>query len=219
MSIFVLKIIACITMFLDHIRYANPMFSNVIFQNLGRISFPLYAFMITEGYKHTSDIKKYYKRLIILAIVSQIPFMLFRKLVGEWKLLNIIFTLLLGMLCITVCEKNKKSILALCISACIIVLGNIIKVDYGWYGVAMVFIFYLGKENKYILSILYTILTYSYFVYRKINIMEHKVYFACFFIPLILVLLYNGKKGKDMKKFFYAFYPVSLIVVYLVSLI
>ena len=219
MSIFVLKTIACITMFLDHIKYANPIFNNSITIYLGRISFPLYAFMIVEGYFHTSDIKKYYKRLIILAIVSQIPFMLFRKLVGEEKLLDAVFTLLLGMVCITICEKTNKSWFALLISGIIIYLGKLIHVDYGWYGVALIFVFYLGRENKYLLTMLYTILTVSYFMYRVVNILDAKVYFAFHFIPLILVLLYNGKKGKDMKKFFYLFYPVHMLLVYLISLI
>ena len=82
--------------------------SNFITEYLGRISFPLFAFLLVEGYLHTKNLKKYYKRLIIFAIISQIPFMLFRTLVGEWKMLNIMFTLLCGLLCITAYDKIKK---------------------------------------------------------------------------------------------------------------
>lgn len=133
MSIFVLKIIAEITMVLDHIKYidlGNPIFTNFATIYFGRISFPLFAFMISEGYAHTSDLKKYYKRLIILALFSQIPFMLFRHLVGEWKMLNIMFTLLLGLVCITVYDKLEKKYLSIPICIALIAIGRLIKVDY-----------------------------------------------------------------------------------------
>lgn len=83
------------TMVLDHIKYAIPETAGFITQYFGRISFPLFAFLVGEGYSHTSNLKKYYKRLIVFALISQVPFMLFRTLVGEWRMLNILFTLLL----------------------------------------------------------------------------------------------------------------------------
>jgi len=108
MSIFIIKVIACITMVLDHIKYAVPETRCFATIYLGRIAFPLFAFLAVEGYKHTSNLRKYYKRLIIFALISQIPFMLFRTLVGEWRMLNIIFTLILGLFAITVFDKLDK---------------------------------------------------------------------------------------------------------------
>ena len=109
MTICIIKIIACITMILDHIRYVVPVTNIFVTRFLGRISFPLFAFLLTEGYVHTKNLKNYYKRLFIFAIISQIPFMLFRKLVvGEWKMLNIMFTLLLGLIAITIFDKEKR---------------------------------------------------------------------------------------------------------------
>ena len=90
MTIFIIKIIACITMVLDHIKYVYEPSTNFATLYLGRISFPLFAFLLTEGYVHTSNIKKYAKRLLIFGIISQIPFMLFRMHVGNWIMLNII---------------------------------------------------------------------------------------------------------------------------------
>ena len=78
MSSFVIKIIACITMLLDHIKYSSPVFENFATEYLGRLSFPLFAFLIAEGYTHTKNLKKYYKRLFVFGLLSQIPFMLFR---------------------------------------------------------------------------------------------------------------------------------------------
>lgn len=92
-SSFALKIIAVICMLCDHLGDAiiKPFsFFNVI----GRIAFPIFAFQITEGYIHTKDLKKYFKRLIIFAILSQIPFMLFLSTFTSPFTLNIFFTLL-----------------------------------------------------------------------------------------------------------------------------
>ena len=90
MSIFVLKIIAMLTMVIDHSRYIVPEFDNDITKIIGRISFILFAFILSEGIWHTKDRKKYLKRLTLFAIVSQIPFMLFRTIVGGFVLLNIL---------------------------------------------------------------------------------------------------------------------------------
>lgn len=219
MTIFTLKIVACISMFLDHIRYVNPIFNNFVSSNLGRIAFPLFAFFITEGYVHTKDLKKYYKRLLLFALISQIPFMLFRTLVGEWKMLNVIFTLILGLICITVYDKFEKKYLSIPICLIIICLGEIINVDYGWFGVALTFAIYLGRKNKIILSLLYTAILYTYFTYNKVSILNNFIYFIFHLIPLLFISLYNGEKGKDCKYFYYFFYPIHMMIFYLITLI
>ena len=71
MNIFSIKLIACITMVFDHIKYGLPVTENFVTTYLGRISFPLFAFLITEGYVHTSNLKKYYQRLLIFGIIFQ----------------------------------------------------------------------------------------------------------------------------------------------------
>ena len=108
MNIFMIKIIACVTMFLDHIKYASPEFVNYVTVYMGRIAFPLFAFMITEGYVHTKDLNKYKKRLFIFAIISQIPFMFFRTLTGNWLELNILFGFTLGLIAITIYDKMEN---------------------------------------------------------------------------------------------------------------
>ena len=107
MNSFILKIIACITMFIDHVGYAifnGPSWFNYI----GRIAFPIFAFQISEGYAHTRNIKKYLVRLLIFALVSQIPFMLFVSLVNDDFSLNVIFTLLFGLVSIVIYDKYNK---------------------------------------------------------------------------------------------------------------
>ena len=163
MSIFLIKIIACITMILDHIKYVIPVTDNFFTQYLGRISFPLFAFTITEGYSHTKDLEKYYKRLFVFAIISQIPFMLFRTFVGDYMMLNIIFTLLLGLVCITIYENIDKEYLSIPLIYSIIYLGYLLKVDYSWYGVCTVFSLHLFKNKKLYLWITFFLLNLIYF--------------------------------------------------------
>ena len=163
MTIFVLKIIAIISMFLDHVRYAVPVVEDFAAMYLGRIAFPLFAFFISEGYIHTKNVKKYFLRLIIFALISQIPFMLFRTLVGEWKLLNVIVTLILGLLAIFIYDKGEDKFISLILVGCIVYSGSILRVDYSWYGVITVFIMYLFKNKKILLFIAYSIILIIYY--------------------------------------------------------
>lgn len=219
MSIFILKLIACVTMVIDHIRYAIPFSENIITNYFGRIAFPLFAFLITEGYSHTKDLKKYYKRLFIFGIISQIPFMLFRTLVGEWEMLNIMFTLILGLSAITIYDKFEKKYLSIPICFIIICLGELLNVDYGWFGVATVFVIYIFKSKKINLFISYFVLLIVYF-YSRNMLMLHQtyiLYFVFYLIPAIFMILYNGEKGRSMKYFFYWFYPLHMLVIYGIS--
>ncbi len=214
MSIFSLKIIACVTMVLDHIKYAIPETTCFATQYLGRIAFPLFAFLVGEGYCHTSNLKKYSKRLILFALISQIPFMLFRTLVGEWRMLNILFTLLLGLGSIAVWDKfGKKSIP---IIALLVFLGKILRVDYGWYGVLSVFVLYLFRQRKIGREIAFLVLNTIYYYPRLSSNMSLSlvISYSCTTIPVIFLLFYNGKLGRKTKYLYYLFYPIHMIILY-----
>lgn len=217
MSVFYIKIIACLSMMLDHIRYAIPETNNIFTIILGRTAFPLYTFLITQGYIHTSDLKKYIKRLILFGLISQLPFMLFRTLLGEWKMLNIMFTLLLGICSIIAYDKIDKKYISLPICILFIFLGEILNVDYGWFGVSLVLLMYIFKNNKIFFSITYICLIITYLLIAKVNMLNFIVYFIAYIIPLILIMFYNGKLGKKIKYFYYWFYPVHMIIYYLIN--
>ena len=217
MSIFAIKIIACITMVLDHIKYAIPSTQNLVTIFGGRIAFPLFAFFITQGYIHTSDLEKYYKRLIIFGLISQVPFMLFRTLVGEWEMLNIMFTLLLGLFAITIYDKCSKKYISIPICILIIILGEILKVDYGWLGVALVHLIYICRNKKIALLFSYIALITIYFYFNKILDIIYIGYFISYLVPVVFMLLYNGEQGRKVKYFFYMFYPVHMIILFLIS--
>jgi len=221
MTSFAIKIIACITMFLDHIKYAIPSAQNFFTIYGGRLSFPLFAFLITEGYVHTKNLKKYVTRLMLFGIISQIPFMFFRTLVGEWKMLNIMFTMLLGILAIFVYDKINKKYVSLLVVVLIVFLGYVLKVDYGAYGVLTVFIIYVFKNNKKIFSVAYGTLIFIYYYYwfrNQVIEMPNILYLICTLFSIIIISFYNGKQGRKIKYFFYWFYPIHMIIVYLISL-
>lgn len=221
MTSFVIKIIACFTMVLDHIKYAIPETENVLTIYLGRMSYPLFAFLLVEGYVHTSDLKKYYKRLFVFAIISQIPFMLFRTLVGEWKMLNIMFTLLFGLLAITAYDKIKKEYISFPICLLIILLGNILNVDYGWFGITVILILYIFRRNKALKFIAYSLLVAFFFYVTGIRFVNSQVLklFGAYILPIVPILLYNNEQGKKIKYFFYWFYPIHMLIVYGLSFI
>lgn len=223
MSSFIIKCIACISMLLDHIKYSGPVFQNFFTQYLGRLSFPLFAFLAAESYSHTSNLKKYYKRLFIFGLIAQIPFMFFRTLVGDWKMLNIMFTLLLGIAAINVYDKMNKKYISIPLVILIVVLGDVLKVDYGWFGVLTVFLMYVFRNKKMFLPLIYGIIIFVHYysVAGREFIFTTRIVLLMLFTwsSTFVINQYNGQKGKKMKYFFYWFYPVHMIGVYLLSFI
>ena len=221
MSSFVLKMIAIITMFFDHIGYA--IFGKFSFFNyIGRIAFPIFAFQISEGYKHTKNLKKYFLRLFIFAIISQIPFMLFYNLVSNEFELNIFFTLLLGLACIYIYDKSKYKFIAIILSIAIGLIAEFSHCDYGFYGVAIILLFYVFKNNISLASISFIIATAIKYIVLILQYGLYDIYSYLFIftiIPIVFINLYNGKKGKDTKYLLYLFYPIHLLLIYGISLI
>ena len=228
MSSFVLKIFACLTMFIDHISYAIPCDTTYL-NYIGRFAFPIFAFQISEGYIHTKNIKDYFLRLVLFSIISQLPFMLFYTLIRENTfVLNVIITLLLGLLSIIIYDKYNH-VLGLCFAFILGIIATLIKCDYGFYGVIVVFIFYVFKKSKVQYTIgfeLVTILNYSvsilkYYKYGSDILYKAFIWYYpyCIFTMLAIVpiLLYNRKKGPNSRYLFYLFYPLHLILIYLLS--
>ena len=221
MTVFTLKIIACITMLLDHIKYGLPETSGILTLYFGRIAFPIFAFLAVEGYLHTSNFNKYLKRLLIFGIISQIPFMLFKTLMTNQISLNIMFTLLLGVSAIFFYEKIKNKFLGLFVAILMMIIGQVMQVDYGWYGVGLVFIIYLIKNNKITFTIFYILYTLLYYFVNYIKLEFNTInlylpYIIFSIIPIIFMLLYNGKLGRKTKYFYYWFYPIHLLIIYII---
>ncbi len=147
MTSFYLKIIALITMFIDHI-------GSVIFPNhfwlryIGRIAFPIYAFLISEGLKKTSNIKKYLINLLMLAVTSEIFYDLcFNKNISLFYKTNTVYTLFIASLSIYLYNKHSNIILKYLSLLLGLSISYILKTDYDILGVLLIFIFYF-LHNK-----------------------------------------------------------------------
>lgn len=226
MNSFVLKIIACVCMFCDH--FGDAVFGSTTFLNfIGRISFPIFCFQIVQGYVHTHDVKKYILRLSLFALISQVPFMLFYHVVFDSFAVNVIFTLLFGLLSILIFDKYNK-FTGVCSCLFLGTVAQLFSFDYGFFGVFIIFMFYLLRNRKIAMSIIFVLsviikylipvvqnnipISYLFFG-SKLSIL---MYCTCF--AIIPILLYNGKKGKDAKYLFYIFYPVHLLILALLTI-
>lgn len=160
MSSLTLKLIACAAMLLDHIGYITG-FS--FLRMIGRIAFPLYLYLLVQGYRHTSSPLRYALRLGLFALISQIPFSLLESnaLWGEKG--NVYFTLLAALCCIWAADKMLKNKILRWFFwlPAALVFGiyhlGLIRTDYGAKGILMAMVFFLldGKQlHKRILIVI-----------------------------------------------------------------
>lgn len=206
----VLQCIAVITMFIDHLGY--EIFSNVpILRMIGRLSFPIFAFMLAEGFLHTRDRKKYVLRLAVFAVISELPYQIFSHggignifPLRPWE--NILFELLLAFGALRCVEKGKFWYFG---AAALVVLAELGGFMYGAYGILLAIAFCVFKERRWAAMLSLTVLTLAYCLYFN---NWTQIYAVAAVIPLGL---YNGQKGQRLPRYFcYAFYPIHLLVIY-----
>lgn len=216
MNVLILKIIALTSMIIDH--YGAIFQPGVdIYRIIGRLAFPIYAFLLVEGYRHTKNVKKYATRLFLFALVSELPFDL--AFYGHFGFThqNIFFTLFIGLVLIYLLDKKEvKHILnnhLLILGACFIAL--LTAVDYMFVGIIYILIFYYTKDHPNPKKIKSQAI--SIFVTNLLSLGFRQQY-ALLSIPLIY--FYNGKLGpnnKFLQTFFYAAYPLHLIIFYIMK--
>ncbi len=229
-----LRLIAVVLMLSDHI-WATAMNLGDWMTYIGRMAFPIFAFQIAEGFIHTSDFKRYALRLFGFAIISEIPFNLFysSRFFNPYHQ-NVMFTLLLGLLAIKVTDnlKKDKSAKNICLSVLwylLIVTGSVIGFpDYGFLGVITVLMFYLFRDFPFawVLQLAGMVLING--VFSEGQVIPTELFGKAVEIPiqsyavfsLIPIWLYGGKKGKGSKALqygFYSFYPVHMLILYLIK--
>lgn len=212
MSRLQLKLLAIITMLIDHI--GAILFPKItLLRIIGRISFPLFCFFISEGLIYTSNVKGYLKRLFIFALISEVPYDLaFHQTIYYPGKQNVFFTLCLGLIAISFLHTylTEKPVTAIVLAGVSALFAEILHTDYGWFGVTVIIIFYCLKDYK----------TRGIFVFALFNTGYSlltgtlELYAIAAGVP---ILLYNGKKGKlNFKYLFYAFYPAHLLILYFV---
>lgn len=207
MTSFKLKMIAIISMLIDHIGVI--IFPEVIgLRVIGRIAFPIFSFLITEGYRWTSDLRKYFFRLFIFSLVSQYPFWI---AFGFDSGLNIFFTLTIGLLAIYLSEKYDNEGLVLLLAA----VAEFIRSDYGFFGVLLIYLIHRFRDDFskmiiYITSLYGFVYLLSGFMAEQNSIYYYIQMFAL--ISFVFIKYYKGDQGVKLKYFFYLFYPVHLLI-------
>lgn len=207
-----LKLIALITMIIDHIGLLL-LPEMKLFRIIGRLSFPIFAYFIAEGWYYTKNKAKYTLLIAIFALITQ-P--IYHFTLSDTKL-NILFTFLLAialMYLIDKCSaKNIEFIIYLVVFLIVLIFVSILDfIDYGLLGVLLPTIFYMFRDNhiKYLISTI-TIAIFSV-LFSTIQLFS--------IISIVLLYMYNGEKGKlNLKYAFYVVYPAHMILLYLISLL
>ncbi len=224
---FHLKLIAICTMFIDHM--GHTLFPGVMWLRcIGRVAFPIFCFLIAEGCIYTHDRKKYAARLLVFALLSEIPFNL---MTGGWVWnpydQNVLWTLLAGALVCWLADwaLKKRTVWAFVLTGAVMVaaywLLELINTDYGGWGMLLVAMFYCAQRSPY----------------RRVVKMATEAFWLTFFSiavmggvlsielwclwALVPIWLYNGQRGfsnKAVQYGFYAFYPVHILVLSLIAL-
>lgn len=244
MTAFTLKLIACICMLIDHTGAVFPGETPFYFRAIGRAAFPIFAYLVAQGTTHTKDINKYLLRLGIFALVSEVPFdMAFMSYTSDYgfswginffRNTNVFYTLFLGVLCVLLYKKfETRKYISYPFVVLIILAAELLRTDYGMFGVALIFFLYMGNPTNKISRalILFAAVVYEYgmnlisesgnfindvFVVTSRNINWYAVMnLVGALCAVILICFYNGRQGPKFKWAFYAFYPahIALLVV------
>ena len=221
-----LKMMAMIVMLIDHIAaflfYDNHLFIEplfefcnkpitlyFIFRLIGRIAFPIFAFLLVEGFQHTRSVKKYLINILLFAIISELPWNLVHG--GHWYCVgsqNVFFTLLLGGCGLYVIENVREIRKQAFILIGLLVLSIFLRADYGVSGYGFILMMYALRKSELIRAVVGSCMLGSRWIA------------GLAFVP---ISMYNGKRGfiqgKYMKYLFYAFYPLHLMAIYVLNIV
>ncbi len=230
-----LKALAMLLMFLDHACWTIALEQQWM-TCVGRMAFPLFAFLVAEGYRHTGNFKRYLKRMFLFALISEIPFNLMTggAVINPFHQ-NVMFTFCLALLLLRMVDKawNRswlEGLLVAVFGGCLgYGLGFLTFVDFYGYGVITVLVFWLAKKIPY-----GRVLELAALVYINVELIGGLSYVltlwgreiwvpqqAFALLALIPIWLYNGQRGPGGKKwqyFAYAFYPAHILLLSLLAI-
>jgi hypothetical protein len=236
-----LKIIAIVSMLIDHIgaaviepilespnhltssQFTTLLHLDYILRDIGRLAFPMFCFLIVEGFMHTHNWKKYLARLCVFALISEIPFDLaFSRKLFCLEAQNVFFTLALGLLTIAITHElherfnlrrddgtlNLKHLFVYVITTTAtlfstMAISMLLHSDYNAPGIAAIFIIYILYPRRKSVGLLIAIL------FMAVIVDESEIFAL---VDILFIYMYNGLKGRQIKYFFYLFYPVHLTI-------
>ncbi len=218
-----LKLIACMTMLIDHMGVA--LFHGIWLRVIGRVAFPIYCFLLAEGAHYTKNPRNYALRLAAVMLLSELPFDFALYGRSTWLHQNVLLTLLLGFLALEAMSKISNPLGKLCAVIPFVLLADFFHTDYGSQGVLMILFFGLARE--YGLGVLpmtaglaVISLVRPSFPVRLLGVNIPIELFSV--LAMIPIAFYSGKKASSSKAVqwgFYLFYPVHLAVLWLLKML
>ncbi len=218
-----LKILACVSMFIDHFAAVFDLTgpAELLLRHLiGRLAFPIFAFLLAEGFLHTRNLKRYFAGLFLLALLSEIPYDLAFSgssgLLPECTQQNTLFTLSLGLLMLYCIKKTealllrRASVSTLIFPAQLLVIllfaaaAWLLHLDYSFLGPACIGAMYLFRANRFQAALAGC---------ACLNLDFLSMPGA--FLAVLPLSRYNGTRGKQRKYLFYLFYPLHLLLLVL----
>ena len=223
MSSFALHIWAMLLMLCDHLQL-TLLPDLPILRCVGRLAFPLFAFMAVEGYLHTRSLKKYLLRLLMLAVISEIPFdLLVSGSVFDPMHQNVIWTIILGLCCIRAFENisaDLKKMLSAVVIIASLAAAIIARVDYSSAGVLTLLAFYAFRGNT-LWCRLMQLLSLAFINLVLLGGIEFAFpYQALAVLSLPIIWMYDGSQGPHngfIKAANYLFYPAHMLILALFS--
>ena len=244
MSSLVLRTLAILTMLTDHLGVAygwsllDPLSDPVYIgmRLIGRLAMPIFCFLIAEGLFHTRSASRYAGRLLLFAFLAEIPFdWCFSQgaRLFDWEGQNVFFTLFLGLLAIWLYDRfalKGQYLLSLMSLLLCAFLAELIRSDYGMFGVLFVFVFYCFRDRPvprtWAFAGVCLLMGVNYYLTARWPDPVSAVLMCCAAAAALPIWLYNGQKGRIGKKdrggrvlqiAFYAFYPVHLTLIALLA--
>lgn len=200
-----LKVIALLSMTIDHIAcyLMTDSVAYELMRSVGRIAFPIFAFLLVEGFVHTHSRKQYAFNLFAFALVSDIPWWLLNHDNSH----NVFFTLLLGLLALMAVQRCKATPWLQCFAVGMLALvATWMHTDYEWHGVLLIVFFYLFRRQWPLITIF------------SIPVMVENG-LLCYLVTITLLAAYNEERGCIRgiyaKYSIYAYYPIHMCLFYL----
>ena len=215
---FSLRLLAVVCMFADHAGVHLPDPWSVPLRCVGRLAMPLFCFLIGEGMHHTADRRKYLFRLGVFAVLSEPAFDLFRTgRFVDWEHQNVFLTLLLGAAALWLYEeavKTGRAALGLYALIACGVMAELIRADYGLFGVAWIAVFAFFRGQPHRRASVFLLITGLYSLLMPGRWMLIGLFAGLAIVP---ASLYNGRHGpkhRALQFAFYLFYPAHLLGLY-----
>ena len=221
-----LKLIACITMLIDHFGHAIVPYLPVPYmvelyyacRIVGRLAFPIYCFLLVEGMHHTRSPKQYILRLGVGILLAELPFDILFEGGFTWAYQSVMVTLTLGAVMLLCMQRVEKKGLKLLLVIPFAILAELAKCDYGGWGIVMIAVFALfDRTGLQTIGILLVNACMESALIPVFGIPVSVQLFAA--LAMVPIALYSGRKlsrSRTLQWAFYLFYPVHLLLLWIV---